>query len=102
MRGNGTNPLDLVSRDGHPQSGAADQQRPVAFAGCDELGGGGGNVWVGGLVIGTDVDDRDYAGIGSEVGLDFVLVGYAGVLERDHRLVHGLEKRLERTRGGGG
>jgi hypothetical protein len=38
-------------------------------------------VWVGGLVIGADVNYRGDAVVGGKVGLDFVLVTDTGILE---------------------
>ena len=77
--------LDLVRRDGNAETGAADQKGSVDLAGRDQLGRGDREVRVGGLVggfEGADIDDGGDAGIGLEVGLDFVLVAHAGILGR--------------------
>lgn len=77
--------LNLVGRDGYSQSRTADEQGAVAFARGDQLGGCGGDVWVGGgLVFGVvgdaNVRDGSDARVGGEVGFDFVFVVDAGVL----------------------
>ena len=45
--GDGPRPLDLVGRDGHAETGAADQQRSVGLACSHQLCRGDGHVGVG-------------------------------------------------------
>lgn len=75
--------LDLVGGNGNAQARSADQQSAVGLAIRDELRRFGSSDRVCGLVagfFGPDVDDLGDAGVGFEVALDSVLVGYASFL----------------------
>lgn len=83
MRRHRPDPPHFVRRDGHAQPRAADEQRAIGLALCDEARRGGGPDRIGGRVgwvVGADVDDLRDAGVGFEVALDGVFVGYAGFL----------------------
>lgn len=83
VRGDGSDALDFVGGNGDTETGSANEEGAVGFAFCYEAGGGGGAVGVGGFVVvgeGAYVCYRFNAGVGLEVGFDFVLVAEAGFL----------------------
>ena len=85
VRGDGSDAGDFVGRDGHAQSGAADQQGPVGLAGGDLAGRGDGQVRVGGAVVRADADvlhGRD-PGVRLEQFAQGVLVFDAGLVVAD-------------------
>lgn len=86
MRGDGTNALDFVGRDGNAEASAADQESAVGLALGHETGGSGSAGWIGCLVsglAGTDVDDFGYTTVGFKVALDGVFIADAGFLWRE-------------------
>ena len=77
MCGDCSDPVDFIGGDGHPETGATDQESTIDLMGSNEMGCIHRDMRIGRLVMmmnDTDIDDGGYTGVMLEIGLNDMFI----------------------------